>query len=265
MEDIIYFSDDSFIGEGISIGIARGILVKYKDRNIVQEGLGIGSLALKSKLITYFPSTCKTLQLSETYFRKTFLIDSAMLWRINGKQSKFITRVIEILAQCYMRLPHLQNKLLKTGTLFRDLFKLTPQLIKTAPVGEACFNYLAEADELDVECEVNSLAGYLSKVFISNELGADYFRNGIKNGKIISAPSGWEHIASSPDSTAFYNPDNNLSFLIKKINVKNLTKPKVFWGREKIKDLSWAGFEFEFDCRNKKIKKFGCRYTVKIK
>ncbi|MCL5069689.1 MAG: hypothetical protein M1308_02140, partial [Actinobacteria bacterium] len=187
MKDIVYYYDDSYQGEGISLGISRGILVKYKDTSIVQEGTGIGNIALKNGLMTYFPSTCNTVHLSETHFRKTFLIDSVMLWQINGKQSKFITRVIEILAQCYMRFPPLQNKLLKTGTLFRDLFKLTPQLVKTAPVAEACFNYLVEADEIDVECEVNSLAGYLDKVFISNELGADYFRNGIKNGKIIPA------------------------------------------------------------------------------
>ncbi|MHB8280363.1 MAG: hypothetical protein ACYDIA_22335 [Candidatus Humimicrobiaceae bacterium] len=81
MRDIIYYSDDSYLGEGISLGIVRGILVKYKDRNIVQEGLGIGNLALKNGLMTYFPSSCKTVQLSETQFRKTYLVDSVMLWR----------------------------------------------------------------------------------------------------------------------------------------------------------------------------------------
>ena len=265
MKDIIYYSDDSYLGEGISLGIARGILVKYKDTNIVQEGLGIGNLALKNGLMTYFASTCKTVQLSKTQFSKTFLVDSALLWRINGKLSIFITRAIDILAQCYMLLPGLQNKLLKTGTLFRNLFKLTPQIIKIAPIAEACFNYSVKEDELNVECNIKSLAGYLSKVFILNELGADYFLNGIKNGKTVSVPTGWNYITSNFDSTAFYNPIYNLSFLVKKINVIDLIPYKVLWGREKTKDLSWAGFEFEFDCRNKKIKSFGCEYTAKIK
>jgi hypothetical protein len=262
MKDITYYSDDSCPGEGLSLGIARGILVKYKDANIVQEGTGIGNLALKNGLMTYFASTCKTAQLSGTQFRKTFLVDSVMLWRINGKPSIFITRVIDILAQCYMLLPGLQNKLLKTGTLFRNLFKLTPILIKIAPMAEACFDYSVEKDELYVECKIKSLDGYLRKVFILNELGADYFQNGIKNGKAVSAPTGWE---PNPDSNAFYNPDYNLSFLVKKINTIDLIPYKVFWGREKIKDLSWAGFEFEFDCRNKKIKNFDLGYIIKIK
>ncbi len=265
MKDIIYYSDDSYLGEGISLEIVRGILVKYKDTNIVQEGLGIGNLALKNGLMTYFASTCNTVQLSETQFRKTFLVDSVMLWRINGKLSIFITRVIDILTQCYMLIPGLQNKLLKTGTLFRNLFKLTPQIIKVAPLAEACFNYSVEEDELCVECEIKSLTGYLGKVFILNELGADYFQNGIKNKKIVPSPSGWNYIKSSPDSTAFYNPDYNLSFLLKEINVIDSIPYKVLWGREKTKDLSWAGFELEIDCRNKKIKSFGCEYTVKIK
>jgi hypothetical protein len=98
MKDIVYYSDDSYLGEGISLGVARGILVKYKGTNIVQEGLGIGNLALKNGLMTYFASICNTVQLSETQFRKTFLVDSVLLWRVNGKLSIFITRVIDVLA-----------------------------------------------------------------------------------------------------------------------------------------------------------------------
>jgi hypothetical protein len=265
MNDITYYSDDSYLGEGISLGIARGILAKYKDKNIVQEGLGIGNLALKNGLMTYFASTCNTVQLSKTQFRKTFLVDCVLLWRINGKLSIFTTRVIDVLAQFYMHLPGLQNKLLKTGTFFRNLFKLSPQIIKIASIAEACFNYFVEGDELHIECKIKSLAGYLSKVFILNELGADYFPNGVKGGKTVPSPTGWNYITPGSDSTAFYNPDYNLSFFVKKINVIDLIPYKLLWGREKTKDLSWAGFEFEFDCRNKKIKSFDCGYTVKIK
>ena len=265
MKDIIYYSDDSYLGEGISLGIARGVLVKYKGVNIVQEGLGIGSLTLKNGLMSYFATTCNTVKLSEIHFRKTFLVDSLMFWRINGKLSIFVTRIIELLAQWYMLLPPLQNKLLKIGTLFRKLFKLTPQIIKIAPIAEACFDYSCEKDELHVDCKIKSLSGYLYKAYILNELGADYFQTGIKNGKTIAAPSGWKYIALSTDFPAFYNPEHNLSFLVKKINIKDLIPYKVFWGREKTKDYCWAGFEFEFDCRNKKIKGFDFRYIVKIK
>jgi len=265
MKDIVYYSDDSCLGEGISLGIARGLLVKYKDVNIVQEGLGIGNLVLRNRLMTYFASTCKTIQLSKTQFRKTFLIDCVLLWRINSRQSILITKVIEVLAQCYMFLPGLQNKLLKTGTMFRNLFRITPQIMKIAPIAEACFDYSIEVDNLSVGCKIKTLAGYLNKVIISNELGADYFLNGIKDGKTIPAPTGWNYIASDPDSFAFYDPEHNLTFFIKNINIVELIPYRVFWGREKTKDFCWAGFDFEFDCRNKKIKGFGCEYTVKIK
>ncbi|MCL4417652.1 MAG: hypothetical protein M1308_03065 [Actinobacteria bacterium] len=265
MKDIIYYSDDSYLGEGMSLGIARGMLVKYKDMNIVQEGLGIGNLALKNGLMTYFASTGNTIQFSDTQFRKTFFVDSVLLWRINGKVSTFVTRIIDILAQCYMLLPGLQNNLLRTGTSLRNLFKLTPQLIKIAPIAEACFNYSVEKDELYIECKIKSLAGYLSKVFILNELGADYFTNGIRNEEIVSTPTGWNYIKSKHDCPAFYNPEYNLSFLVKKINVNDSIPYKTLWGREKTRDLSWAGFEFELDCRNKKIKSFGCRYIANIK
>jgi hypothetical protein len=265
MKDIIYYSDDSYIGEGISSGVARGLLVKFKDTNIVQEGLGIGNAALKYGSMTYFASACKTVQLSKTQFRKTFLVDSILLWQINGKCSILITRIIDMLSQCYMILPGLQSKLLKTGTLFRKLFRLTPQIINIPPIAEACFNYSVDGNELFVECKIESLQGFLSKVFILNELGADYFPKGIKNKIIVPPPTGWNYIAPSPDSIAFYNPEHDLTFFVKEINVIGLIPYKVFWGREKTRDFCWAGFEFEFDFRNKKIEKFDCDYIVKIK
>jgi len=264
MNDIVYYSDDNYLGEGISLGIARGILVKNKNINIVQEGTGIGNLALKNKLKTYFSSTCKTTQISETQFRKIFLVDSIMLWQINKKPSNFLSGVIDLLCQGYMLFPGLQNKLLKTGTFFRYLFRLTPQIKKIAPVAEACFNYFIESDEIIVECEINSMAGYLDKVYILNELGADYFPNGIINGKTVPAPSGWENIAKGFDLTALYNPENGLYFLIKKIDIKTPVPYEVFWGREKTKDYSWSGFEIECECRNKNMKRFSCSYAVKV-
>lgn len=264
MKDIIYYSDDSYLGEGVSLGITRGILVKYKGKNITQEGLGLGNLALKNGLMTYFASTNKTVQINETRFIKTFLIDSILLWKINGKLSIFITKVIDVMAQFYMLFPSIQNKSLKMATYLRNLLKITPQIMRTEPIAEACFNYYIEDDELHVECNIKSLMGYFKKVFILNELGADYFQKGIKNGKTVSAPSGWNYIKSSPDSTSFYNTEYNLSFFIKKINVQDLIPYKFLWGREKTKDLSWVGFEFEFDCRNKKIKSIDCQYIIKI-
>lgn len=266
MKDIIYYSDDSYLGEGISLGIARGILVKYKGMNIVQEGLGIGNLALKNGLMTYFASTCKTVQSSETEFRKTFFIDRVLLWRLNGRLSKFITGIIDLLSQFYMHLPGFQSKLLKTGTLLRNFFKLTPQMIEITPITEACFNYSIDGDELYIKCKIKPLTDHnLGKVFILNELGADYFLSGVKDGKIVPVPTGWNYIASNPGSAAFYNPDLGISFLVKKIKVTDSIPYKMLWGREKTKDISWAGFEFEFDCRNRKIKSFDCEYIVKIK
>jgi hypothetical protein len=264
MSNIVYYSDNDYIGEGVSLGIARGILVKYKGANIVQEGTGIGSLALKIGLMTYFASTCKTVQLNETQFRKTFVVDSVMLWGINDRPSKFLTGIIDLLSQFYMLFPGLQNKLLKTGTLFRNLFRLTPELTAITTLAEGIFDYCVGNGELNIKCEINSFKGYLNNVFILNELGADYFQKSIKNGKIVPPPSGWKYIGPNPDSTFLYSPDHNLSFSIKNICIKNQIKHEVFWGREKIKDLSWAGFEIKLDCSRKKIKSFGCEYTAKI-
>ena len=264
MNEIFYYSDDDYAGEGISLGIARGILVKYNNLKIVGEGTGIGSLALKNKLLTFFPTTCKTVQLSKTQFRKTFLIDSVMLWQLNDRPSRLLTALIELMANGYMFFPGFQNRLLKTGTFLRRLFKITPLIKKIPPVAEASFKYSIDSDEISVECDISSLQGYFSKAYILNELDADYFQYGIVNGENVAAPSGWNLIDSVSQHNAFYCRDYFLSFLIKKIEFKNNVPYKIFWGREKSKDLSWAGFELESDCRNKKIKKISCSYIVKL-
>jgi hypothetical protein len=54
MGQIHIVADEKYPGEGISRGLARGLLVYYQDCNLTDEGMGIGSIALRDHHYTYF-------------------------------------------------------------------------------------------------------------------------------------------------------------------------------------------------------------------
>lgn len=54
MDKICIIPDSVYQGEGISKGLARGLLVYYGDCNLTGEGMGIGSIALRDHECTYF-------------------------------------------------------------------------------------------------------------------------------------------------------------------------------------------------------------------
>jgi hypothetical protein len=47
MNEIRIIPNNMYQGEGISKGLARGLLVYYGDQNLTGEGMGIGSVAIR--------------------------------------------------------------------------------------------------------------------------------------------------------------------------------------------------------------------------
>ena len=53
MDQIPIVADEKYPGEGISRGLARGLQVYCQDCNLTDEGMGIGSIALRDHNYTY--------------------------------------------------------------------------------------------------------------------------------------------------------------------------------------------------------------------
>ncbi len=56
----LYSGNDTYRGEGRSLGLARGLLVYVDRRNITREGMGIGSPAARIGRCTVFSRHCET-------------------------------------------------------------------------------------------------------------------------------------------------------------------------------------------------------------
>ena len=60
MSVVSFAVDDRYSGSGVSAGIPRGLLVHRGEVDLTQEGLGLGTVALRKFGLTYFPSTSTT-------------------------------------------------------------------------------------------------------------------------------------------------------------------------------------------------------------
>jgi len=84
MDKICIVPDSVYQGEGISKGLARGLLVYYGDCNLTGEGMGIGSIALRGHECTYFSRSC-TDSTEAGVIKRTFTLDTRI--RGEGKES----------------------------------------------------------------------------------------------------------------------------------------------------------------------------------
>ena len=191
MPGIDIYSDKDYTGEGFSHGLAMGLLVRFDGENLTQEGMGIGGLALKTESATYFSRCSTTESIDSRRWSKTFLVDTRISWRMMGRPAPWIGHWKEKAIGIYMKMPLLQPVFLSTGGFINKLFGITPVLEEVAPLAEGRFEYLVEDNSVEVNCEIESLSGILPKVCLLNELGADSFCSGWRQGKAVRPPSGW--------------------------------------------------------------------------
>jgi len=149
MDKICIMPGSVYQGEGISKGLARGLLVYYGDCNLTGEGMGIGSIALRDHECTYFSRSWTDSAESGT-LKRTFTIDTRMIWGVRGKPSTLLTRWIESGISAYMHLPWFQSILMLPVLPLRTLLCIHPLFETIAPRGKATFTYRVTGQEVEI-------------------------------------------------------------------------------------------------------------------
>jgi hypothetical protein len=241
---ISFVSDDSYWGEGVSIGIPRGLMVQIDGINITQESLGLGAIALIKDGLTYFPSDCHT-ESDGSAITKKFPIGSALVFDSPFMPLSSMMPFYRVVSKVYMVLPTWQNRLLDLRGWFFSKFKVRPVLRKNEPLAIAEITYHPRADAVEVKCSIRSLKGPLPEICVMNEVGADHFDASIQAGAIGKAPSGWCELPMRLPSPALWDAKTRTAFFIDRIECDEGMDVSLFWGREKAKDLCWAGLELK--------------------
>lgn len=244
MPRLSFISDDTFPGQGVSAGIPRGLLVRRGDSDLVQEGLGLGTIALKRNGVTYFPQNVTT-HIDGSLVVKEFGVDSALVFESPLLPISRMMPLYGLGTRAYMMLPRYQEKLLDMRSRAFSRLRVRPRLRRTLPLATASFTYSIQRDKVTVRTAIRSLRGALPRVFIMNELGADIFTSAIKDGGIVPTPTGWCPLAGDMPTPALLDREHGTTFLIDRVEVGEDVKARLFWGRERREDLCWAGFELE--------------------
>jgi hypothetical protein len=244
MDTIRIVPGAGYSGEGISQGLARGLLVYYGDQNITGEGMGIGSIALRDQECTYFSRSWTDTKVDGVLIR-TFTLDTRMRWSIRGKPSSVLTRWIESGISAYMQLPHLQGLLMLPVLPLRTLIGIHP-LFETIPSrGKISFTYRVAANHVEVHVEIHELVGPQHTLYLLNELSAAWFTAGWEEKQLSPPPPGWEKVSLAHLPVSLVDPVHGIRFSLDKPSV-NLPVPlTIFRGREHTGDLCWAGFCIE--------------------
>lgn len=244
MNGISIVPDREYRGDGISEGLARGLLVWSGTENLTGEGMGIGSVAIRCPRYTCFSRTCMDKPSAEGVITRTFLVDTRMSWSILGTVSPWLTRSIESGIGAYMRLPRLQRLLMAPVLPLRSLLRIHPVFESIPPCAEVTFTYRITGTAVDISARVSLLDGPVGTVCLLNELSADCFMAGWNKG-MVPPPPGWEELNGERDTVSLYDPVHDIQFSIAAVSTSSPLQLRVFWGREQGEDLCWAGFVIE--------------------
>jgi hypothetical protein len=230
-----------YSGEGISRGLARGLLVYYGNCHLTGEGMGLGSVALRDHEYTYFSRSWKDSD-EAGVLKRTFTIDTRMKWSIVGIPSRFLTRGVESGITAYMQFPMLQRFLLLPVHSLRTILGIHP-IFETVPSrGEVTFTYQVIGNHVEVLAEFNLPVRKEDTLCLLNELSAAWFTAGWQGDLPASPPPGWEEVSSDQLPVSLVDPTHGIRFFMGNPSVSPRVPVTLYRGRELNGDHCWAGF-----------------------
>jgi len=244
MDTIRIIPDTDYCGEGVSQGLARGLLVYYGDLNMTGEGMGIGSVAIRDPECTYFSRSWTDSEESGA-LKRTYTLDTRMMWGLRGKPSGILTRWIEYGISAYMQLPLLQRIIMVPVLPFRNLLGIHPVFETISSRGTITFTYRVTGHHADVHVESDMQFRPNDTLCLLNELSAAWFTAGWDGKRTVSPPPGWEKVGSDQLPVSLVDPVHGIRFFMDQPSVSPSVPYTVYRGREQSGDLCWAGFCLE--------------------
>jgi hypothetical protein len=247
-----------YIGTGISNGLDRGLLVSQNGDLLLDEGMGLGALAVQSEGMNYFATISHMTELQEQ-IEVVLTIDKMLLRTIYGIHSKPLTRFIEkVCTNMYKERERGQGIWFIIGNWINFLLQIKVCFIQVPAKGQFVLNYQILPEEIHIDLNGN-LEEAVDKIYVMNELSGRLFHDGIKDGEMMQPPSGWQQIEGE---NQLYSEERGLTFSTKELEKPELLESRLYWGRETDKNHCWAGFIYELQTEISEFEHF--KYTVQI-
>ncbi len=240
--------------------LQKGLVLIYKGKELIEEGIGFGVPVIKYHDKTLFSSNAEISISTKTppSIEKRFLIDTVSKKRfykayVNDQFYDFIHKLFE---KTYLGNNHLlsvNNKIME----LREILKIKTEFTKTEPRGVVSLKYTFKENEIQIKADFSKLKhDGCMELLLLNEQGANTFQSysdtgGLRlNGREIGA---WDVVQAQEATLS--SVDGNLSFTL-----ENKRAARLFRGWESTKNrFAWAGLSYSI---NPKADLFN--YTVKL-
>lgn len=264
MQQIQLILEDSYKGYGHSQGLARGLQLFWDGENRTQEGMGLGTIAIKEDGCTYFSKNYRDFAEETKVSARAFSLDTVLLTGPKGMESSLLTWLRDLGIAFYKKHPKTQAAQLSADRFLRRFFCIHRVFKTVRPKAEAVVNYDLGQNEVLLTFKTSIPEFGRPKICLMNELGADWFDKGLMEGKVVPPPSAWQPLAKGKQSPLLYSTRLGLSFGISDIYVSDNLPYQLFWGREKTQELCWAGFILEIEVNDPAISLVTCRYKIAL-
>ena len=227
--------------------LQKGIVLVFKGRELIEEGVGMGVPVAIYSDETYFAGTAelsKDCQDGKT-ITKHFLMDSVSRksWKVRRIVNSRIYRVASRLSAGVYRNYRDLRRVIFPLMMLRNKLGVRTVYANALSRGEIAVTYSAEHGNLGIRADFEGLdRKSLRKIIFLNEQGATFFRRfrDSEGSDLVGDKIGaWEHVDSEWASLS--DIDRTLSF-----SVRQLFGCRLFVGREYVKGyLAWTGLGYE--------------------
>jgi hypothetical protein len=243
---VLAHSDPKYIGKGASKGLARGLLLSLDGREKVGEGMGLGAIAVRMHDQTIFAVKSTDTIVGHSEIIKEFQLNHVCgkAWR--GKESERMNKAGERIVQLYMRYPWLQKSILHPRIIAtaQKICRISNTFIPVASVARATFSYKLSPGKIEISGEITWQQKPAEKVYLLNELSAEFLDACWNGHTTLPAPSGWQLAIDNEENLALQNKASGFMLDAKAFRCSAQQWQKIY-GRESSATLSWAGIIYE--------------------
>ncbi len=148
------------VHEGKTGGMAKGLFLSCRGVLCAGESAGLGLPVWKAGGRTWFPTLISMESIGCNALTKDYRMDRVVAWRISGKKAPaWFDRAMELLVDRYMKMPSLQQRLLRFRDSLRAVCPMDSSMAQGSDQGICRVRYEVRPQGMAVQADAEALHG----------------------------------------------------------------------------------------------------------